>query len=299
MRKFYRIFIIIFLVISFFIIKDDFYISINKVLSVLQENNYDPIVNLIEKEKVKLMENIDTPGALRITDGLLLNIKDNVPLSKEKIIEESNRYRKENNLPNVKENYKLNLSAEKKLQDMADNQYFEHNSPAGLGVGDLGNEVGYDYILIGENLAMGNFKDDSALVDAWMASEGHRANILNKNYTEIGVAVKKIKFENKNVWMAVQHFATPKSFCINVDEVLGANIKINQNELRVMEEDLVKRREMINSGVIFEGKTTIEQIDIFNNLVNIYNNLINETKEKINNYNNQIQEYNSCVSNFL
>jgi uncharacterized protein YkwD len=48
-----------------------------------------------------------------------------------------------------------------------------------VGVGDLSKEVGYGYILIGENLALGNFKDEESWWKAWMDSPGHRANIFN------------------------------------------------------------------------------------------------------------------------
>jgi len=294
MRKYYQIFILIFLLLSFYIAKDDIFSSAQKVLSVINKKGGDPIINLIQREKTKLLNNEDTPGALRVVENLI-NIKDYVILSKDEIINFSNKYREENKLSKLTENQKLNLSAEKKLDDMFNNQYFEHASPNGLGVGDLVKDAGYEYILVGENLAMGNFKDDLALVDAWMASPGHRANILNNRYTEIGVAVKKAKFEGRDIWMSVQHFGVPSSACLSADELLNGVIDIKQSELRAKENDLILRREMIEKGVIYEGKTQNEQIDIYNNLVNIYNNLINEMKEKINIYNEQIKLYNSCV----
>src|SRR6185369_15716694 len=116
-------------------------------------------------------------------------------------------------LPALKENALLDKAAKKKLDDMFAQQYFEHINPQGKGPSDLAKSVGYDYIAIGENLALGNFKNDAELVQAWMDSPGHRANILNKQYTEIGVAVGQGTYEGKKTWLAVQEFGRPTSSC--------------------------------------------------------------------------------------
>ena len=73
----------------------------------------------------------------------------------------TNQNRKDNgNLRPLRENELLDRAAEAKLKDMFGKQYFEHESPAGKGPSDLAKAAGYRYILIGENLALGNFKDD-------------------------------------------------------------------------------------------------------------------------------------------
>ena len=294
MKIFYQIFIILFIALSLFIVKDDVISVLENVSSYFDKNIKSPIIKLTEKEEI-LPSKVDMPGALRVVDSFI-NINSNIKLSKDNIILLTNKYRKENgNLTILKENQKLDLSAEKKLQDMFRNQYFEHISSTGAGVGDLGEEVSYEYILIGENLAMGNFKNDQSLVDAWMASVGHRANILNEHYTEIGVAVDKGNFENKNIWMAVQHFGTPKSICPIINQVLFGVIGLNQNQIKEMEDDLVLRLDMIEKKVLYEGDTYYEQINKYNNLVTIYNKLITDTKQKIDDYNNQIRAFNLCV----
>lgn len=293
MKISYQIILILFVILSIFLVKDDVISALGNVSSYFNKSVKSPLIKLATKEEI-LPSKVDTPGALRVVNSLL-NI-NNLKLSKDKVILLTNEYRKENgNLKALVENQKLDLSAEKKLHDMFDNQYFEHKSPAGIGVGDLGEEVGYEYVLIGENLAMGNFKDEASLLNAWVASEGHRANILNKNYTEIGVAVGKGKFEGKDIWMAVQHFGTPRSICPLIDQVLYGKIILSQNKLKEMEDDLVIRREMISKGAIYEGNTYYEQIDIYNSLINPYYNLIEETKQKINDYNNQIRAFNLCL----
>jgi uncharacterized protein YkwD len=294
MKIFHQIIIICFIVLSIFIYKNDIESVLTKIyLSFNKENNQT--VGLVDKKEIELQSKTDTPGALRVPDNFL-SAKKNINLSKDKVIEFTNKRRSENgNLKPLSENLKLDLSAEKKLQDMFNGQYFEHTSPSGVKVGDLGEEVGYEYILIGENLALGNFKDDEALVDAWMASPGHRANILNEHYKEIGVVVGSGIFEGRNVWLAVQHFGTPRSVCSAVDTILYSKININQAEINKMNIDLSKRNKIIKNGGLYEGSTHKEQIDKYNNLVKIYNNLILDTKEKINEYNLQIKTFNACL----
>jgi len=291
----YQILIIVFVIGSLFIMRDEVSSLISKISSSFRGDN-SLVAKFAGQEESVLPGKVETPGALRVVDNLL-NINKNIKLDKTKIIEITNNYRRENSgLPALKENAKLDISAEKKLQDMFTNQYFEHISPiSGTGVAALGEEAGYKYILIGENLALGNFKDEKSLVDAWMASVGHRVNILNENYTEIGVAVGRGEFDGKSLWMAVQHFGTPRSACPFVNEVVVGTIASNQKFIDELEKDLNKRLAKINRGVDYEGRTTREQIDVYNALINSYNELVVGTKEKINIYNEQVRAFNSCL----
>lgn len=294
MKTFYQILIIIFILFSLFILRDDVKTVFNNISSRFG-SDINEVTNIKDNKEIQLEGKAETPGALRVLDNYLND--NNTKLSKDNVIVLTNKARSENGqlLP-LLENNKLNLSAQRKLQDMFNSQYFEHISPSNVSVGDLGDQVGYEYILIGENLALGNFENDLALVDAWMASPGHRANILNSHYTEIGVAVGKGVYEGKNVWMAVQHFGTPKSVCPTVDKVLQGIIGLNQDKIVEMEQELDVRKEKIDERVLYEGSTYFEQVEKYNSLVNIYNNLIKETKEKIDEYNNQIRTFNSCIS---
>ncbi|MDP3882692.1 MAG: CAP domain-containing protein [Candidatus Staskawiczbacteria bacterium] len=126
-----------------------------------------------------------------------------------KIIEYTNWERQKYGLSPLSQNSKLSSAALKKAQDMLSNQYFAHVSPNGTGLVELINSVGYNYSAIAENLAYGNFKTESEVIKAWMASPGHRAAILNKNYTEIGAAIVKGTYQGRTVWMAVQEFGAP------------------------------------------------------------------------------------------
>ena len=73
-----------------------------------------------------------------------------------------------------------------KSQDMADNRYFSHTSPTYGSPFQMIKAFGLSYRTAGENIAMG-YSTPQAVVDGWMNSSGHRANILNASYTQIGV----------------------------------------------------------------------------------------------------------------
>lgn len=251
--------------------------------------------NIEEQKQIK--KYIETPGPLKYIKSTLKG--DTITnLSISGVIESTNKSRASNGeLPPLTENSKLNISAEIKARDIFANQYFEHISPGGVGVSDLAKEVSYDYLLIGENLALGAFKDNESLVDAWMASPGHRANILNKNYSEIGVAVVYGKYNGNNVWVAVQHFGLPESFCPKVDHTLLDKIKSNESLINELKSYLSGMKTSIDSGEEGEpGNTLIERITKYNNVVTEFNNLIKEIKKEINNYNDSVNTFNKCIS---
>jgi uncharacterized YkwD family protein/spore coat assembly protein SafA len=89
-------------------------------------------------------------------------------------------------LPALKMDWELSRVARYKSQDMRDRGYFSHTSPTYGSPFDMMKKFGLSYRYAGENIAKG-FSTPSAVVKGWMNSEGHRANILNKNFTKIGV----------------------------------------------------------------------------------------------------------------
>jgi uncharacterized protein YkwD len=320
MKFFYKTVVIIFILSALFIFRDnlaslynDNFLSLKTIVSSVQKTKNNLILNFTDIKKnidtvkkinssnkeVKpiTVDNVNISEPLRLINNIISTNNKDI-LSKENIILLTNQSRKENgSIALLKENFKLNFSAEKKLQDMFTKQYFEHISPSGVGVGNLGQQVGYEYIIIGENLALGNFKDDKALVDAWMASPGHRANILNSKYTDIGIAVSKGKYEGKDTWMAVQHFGLPKSVCPTIDEVLHGLINLDQEKVKTIGSELESLKANIDQNGILEGKTTVSsQIEKYNFNVSNYNDLISGIKKKINQYNDQVNAFNTCIS---
>ena len=84
------------------------------------------------------------------------------------------------------EDARLDKSARVKACDLYHNHYFSHTDKQGRLPWHLFIESGYIYKAAGENLAI-NFTSDGDLINAWMASPTHKANIINPKYTEIGI----------------------------------------------------------------------------------------------------------------
>ncbi|MEX2145120.1 MAG: CAP domain-containing protein [Candidatus Spechtbacterales bacterium] len=218
-------------------------------------------------------------------------------LTRSGVIEWTNTQRTQFGLPALRENSKLNEAAALKVADMFENQYFAHISPSGKGVGELAEEVRYSFILIGENLALGNFASDALLVDAWMASPGHRENILKREFTEIGVAVKRGEFEGRQIWLAVQHFAKPLSDCPQPDESLKSQISANNAQLEAWKIELEEKKQDLENTHPKAGPIYKSKVDEYNELVEKYNNLSRENAARITEYNNQVNTFNACAKN--
>ena len=97
-----------------------------------------------------------------------------------------NEIRAENGLKPLRVNWELSRVARFKSQDMVDNRYFSHTSPIYGSPFQMIRSFGLSFRTAGENVAYGQ-RTPRAVVNAWMNSSGHRANILNASYTQIGV----------------------------------------------------------------------------------------------------------------
>ncbi|WP_142415693.1 CAP domain-containing protein [Hathewaya massiliensis] len=90
----------------------------------------------------------------------------------------------------LKLNAELNKVATLKSQDMATKNYFSHTSPTYGSPFDMMSKFGISYRTAGENIAMGQ-RTPSEVMNGWMNSAGHRANILNGSFTDLGVGIAK------------------------------------------------------------------------------------------------------------
>ena len=97
-----------------------------------------------------------------------------------------NQERDKQGLNPVMLNSELNHVATLKAMDMRDNNYFDHNSRTYGTPFEMLQNFGIHYNYAGENIAAGQ-KTSEQVMNDWMNSSGHRANILNKNYTHLGV----------------------------------------------------------------------------------------------------------------
>lgn len=102
------------------------------------------------------------------------------------VIQLTNQERAKYGLKPLKANWELSRVARYKSTDMRDKNYFSHTSPTYGSPFTMIKSFGLSYRSAGENIAAGQ-TTPAQVVQAWMNSEGHRANILNSGYTEIGV----------------------------------------------------------------------------------------------------------------
>lgn len=124
------------------------------------------------------------------------------------IIDLTNQARQNLDLATLRTNEVLARAAAEKAADMLRHQYFAHTSPAGITPWEWFKKVGYKYRYAGENLAVHFYEAEDVQV-GWMASPAHRANIVNPNYTQIGVGVVTGNFEGVATTFVVQLFGTP------------------------------------------------------------------------------------------
>lgn len=137
-----------------------------------------------------------TPAYAAISGGALISMANSARASYE--------------IHTLKSNSTLSASAAAKAQDMLKYDYFAHTSPQGKTPWTFIKSAGYSYIYAGENLAI-DFSTSQGVHNTWMASATHRSNILDKDFTEIGIAVATGEYKGKTTTVVVQHFGARAS----------------------------------------------------------------------------------------
>lgn len=129
-------------------------------------------------------------------------------IAPEIMLELTNGSRTEEGISVLRLNVRLASAAEAKANDMFEQQYFNHESPSGKTPWEFIRSAGYEYSFAGENLAM-DFVSAEGVQKAFMESASHRENILNAKYSEVGIAVKKGMFEDRETIIVVEEFGSP------------------------------------------------------------------------------------------
>lgn len=128
---------------------------------------------------------------------------DNQDLMNRINAERTNRF-----IPALISNSKLSTAASIKSNDMINRDYFAHVNPDGDYVWPVIEAQGYKpYQALGENLAV-DFNSAEGVVNAWMNSPGHRANILNEKFEDQGMAAVFGNFENHDTYLITNLFGT-------------------------------------------------------------------------------------------
>lgn len=265
-----------------------------KYLSIINRNRVEikdeKIPEIVRKDYVKTEDN---------QTGLLIkeDSEDNLTLNDNQIIYWTNieRIKENDSLSQLVIDPKLTEIAKKRVLDMFENKYFEHISPKGDSVSKIADREYYKYIIIGENIALGNFGGSRDLVQSWMNSEGHRANILNRNYTNIGVYSKESEYNGRMVWISAQVFSKPMSYCVEPDIVKKQNIDEVNSSLEVLKikiKDIELEIKDIGTGNMEKYN---EKVTEYNTLAHSFNTLVSNIKKLTSLYNIEVQSFNECI----
>lgn len=126
----------------------------------------------------------------------------------QEIIRLTNQERAKDGIAPLTENPTLNQAALLKARDMFTDDYWAHVAPDGISPWFWFEQSAYEYLMAGENLAK-DFDTSRGVVSGWMASRTHRENILNENFTEIGVALMNGVLQGEETTLVVQFFGKP------------------------------------------------------------------------------------------
>ena len=169
-------------------------------ISAMADSSYkvvsgDSLWRIAVKTQTGVQELIDSNPQLANPNLIYPGQTINVPAKEQADVEQEvtrlvNIERANAGLPALKNDWELARVAEYKSQDMHDKKYFNHTSPTYGSPFTMMKNFGITYKSAGENIAKGQ-NTAAEVVQAWMNSEGHRANILSKNFTHIGVGYVK------------------------------------------------------------------------------------------------------------
>lgn len=133
-------------------------------------------------------------------------------LSASELLVSTNAERQRNHETSLTIDPRLSAAAQAKVNDMVSQNYWAHNSPQGKTPWTFVKKSGYSYHIAGENLAYG-FSDARGVVNGWMNSPEHRANLLNEGFEEVGFGIAAAEnFQGKaKTTVVVAMYATPQS----------------------------------------------------------------------------------------
>lgn len=214
--------------------------------------------------------------SVKISSVALLTLNPAMPaysseITAPTIIELTNASRAQQKLGSLTADGQLSSAANAKAQDMLSKQYFAHNTPDGKTPWDFIRASGFKYLLAGENLAV-DFSQAESVETAWMNSPGHRANILNKDFTHIGIGIARGQFEGHETIFVVQMFGTPVEKNITALEsatkvegrfakVASAEEKLPVTKTIALQNQTDKKTITLNQEVVVEKNIVSEQKD--------------------------------------
>ena len=222
-------------------------------------------------KKINNLFYISQISLLIITLGIFLLPKDaySATINPETIINLTNTERNKIGLPALTENSLLAQAALAKGETILASQQFQHNFPDKKFSSWI-KETGYQYSQAGENLAI-NFATSEGVIKAWLNSQTHKENLLNANFSDIGVAVIKGKFQSNDTILVVQIFASPLNQVpsLPLSDILTTTITGNINTLANLNANNVHlpsgTNEYYRAGLKYQMLNNVLENKIFNN----------------------------------
>ncbi len=141
-----------------------------------------------------------------LTAGSVLGIAQDITVGA--LLDLTNKQRTNSGLPPLQLNTQLSSAASGKCNKMLADNFWAHYAPDGTTPWYFINQAGYKYETAGENLAK-DFNDSNSVVNAWMASATHAANILNGKYQDVGFATCNGTLTGSETTIVVQMFGKP------------------------------------------------------------------------------------------
>lgn len=165
-------------------------------------DNGDTLTKIATKHEISLYTllqanpNITDPNLIAVGQAITIpttengTAKNSSPSLEQQVLDLVNVERSKAGLSLLELDVELSEVAKVKSEDMRDNNYFSHTSPDYGSPFEMMKAFGISYTYAGENIAAGQ-TSAAAVMKSWMNSSGHKANILNKNYTHIGIGYAK------------------------------------------------------------------------------------------------------------
>ncbi|MFZ2189920.1 MAG: CAP domain-containing protein [Candidatus Magasanikiibacteriota bacterium] len=154
----------------------------------------------------------------------------------------TNNLREEKEVKVLNNNDKLVLASTAKAKDMAEKSYFSHTSPDGKLVNNFIKENGYQYEIVGENLAVG-FATAEEVMSAWKKSPTHYANLIDKDFFDLGVDLEIGEYKGEITVFVVQHFASPV-------------VLLQEKNIQTTKTNIVKSNPSVSSSSLLESMIT-------------------------------------------
>lgn len=141
-------------------------------------------------ELIQANPQLKNPSMIYVGQKITIPSIDNVKTLEQQVIDLVNKQRAAHGLSQLTANWEVSRVARYKSQDMINKHYFAHQSPTYGSPFTMMQSFGIRFSAGGENIAYGQ-KTPQEVMNSWMNSSGHRANILSSVYNQIGVGVAK------------------------------------------------------------------------------------------------------------